>query len=345
MHTRDPVAILLPPAPEPVCPACRSGLSPTESALTCSRCGCQFSLVAGIPDLRLTPDAEDLSRALALAGRFEHVDFAELLREGGLLQRGSISQNPVLRERFVAHNLGLVGASTAYLAALESELGATLGLAARFLEIGCGTGALAGVAANRGARVVATDISMRALVLAKKRLTEAGITTVRLVCCSGEEPSFPPGSFDIIAASDVIEHTAHPDRFLAACSDLLAPGGTIFLATPNRFSLSLEPHVRLWGVGFLPRWLARRYVQALRKVSYDGVYPLSAPQLRRLLASQGLESKIVVPEIPAATQAHYSGLELQLVRAYNRLRAARLVRLILLAVGPFFHVFGRKRLS
>jgi SAM-dependent methyltransferase len=97
---------------------------------------------------------------------------------------------------------------------------------------------------------------MRVLILAKKRLNEAGITGVRLACCDGERPTFPPSSFEIVAASDVIEHTPSPDAFVAACADLLVPEGLLFLATPNRFSLSLEPHVRLWGVGFLPRRLA-----------------------------------------------------------------------------------------
>lgn len=329
---------------EPVCPACRGGLLPDPVGLTCSRCARRFSAVASIPDLRLAPDEDDLARARALLALSERLDFAGLLREGGLIQHGSISQNPTLGKRFVAHNLGLAEVSAAYLAALEEELGTPLGPRHRVLEIGCGTGALATVAGSRGAQVVATDISMRALVLAKKRLTEAGTRTVRLVCCTGEEPSFAPNSFDVIAASDVIEHTSRPDAFLSACHDLLRPGGTVFLATPNRFSVSLEPHVRLWGVGFLPRGLARRYVRTVRRVSYEGVHPLSAFQLRRLLGAHGFDLKIIVPAIPPAKQALYTGLELLLVRAYNRLRAMRLMRPVMLTVGPFFHVFGKKRL-
>jgi len=33
-------------------------------------------MVAGIPDLRLIPDADDLARAKSLAARFDHLDFA-----------------------------------------------------------------------------------------------------------------------------------------------------------------------------------------------------------------------------------------------------------------------------
>jgi hypothetical protein len=120
-----------------------------------------------------------------------------------------------------------------------------------------------------------------------------------------------------------------------------APRGILFLATPNRFSLSLEPHVRLWGIGFLPRGVARRCVYARRKVNYD-IYTLSARQLRALLTSQGFTAIIVPPEIPHATKALYAGVELRLVRAYNRLRRMRFARPLLLAVGPFYHVFARR---
>jgi SAM-dependent methyltransferase len=328
--------------PESICPACGGALAPAESALKCARCTHLFAVVAGIPDLRLVPDADDVARARALAARFDEFDFTGLLREGGLVHEGSISQNAVLRERFVEHNLRQSRTAAAYLDALERERGTPLGRADRLLEIGCGTGALATAAAARGCRVVALDISMRVLVLAKKRLSEAAIAGVRLACCDGERPAFPRSSFEVVAASDVIEHTPSPDVFVAACSDLLVPDGLLFLATPNRFSLSLEPHVRLWGVGFLPRRLALRYVRAVRKVSYDTVRPLSARQLRRLLVRHRLRPTIVAPEVPVSTQGLYRGLELRLVRVYNRVRTLPLLRPILLAVGPFFHVFGRK---
>lgn len=325
-----------------VCPVCLRTLACGESSLACASCGRDFVVIAGIPDLRITPDSDDRVRATTLAARFDQIDFTGLMREGGLLQEGSISQNTTLRERFIAHNLAQSRTAAAYLDAVERERGIALGPADRLLEIGCGTGALAAAAAGRGCRVVAVDISLRVLVLAKKRLAEAGINGVRLACCDGERLPFPPSSFDIVAASDVIEHTPSPRSFVASCAEMLGPGGLLFLATPNRFALSLEPHVRLWGVGFLPRWLALRYVQAVRKVSYRGVRPLSALQLRRLLLGHGLRPTIVPPEVPLSSQALYRGIERRLVLAYNRVRTFRLMRPALLAVGPFFHVFGRK---
>src|SRR2546421_451171 len=75
----------------------------------------------------------------------------------------------------------------------------------------------------------------------------------------------------------------------------------------------------------------------------DHVSLLSSPGLRRVLRRHGFDVKIVAPEIPAAPQEMYSGRELRLVRAYNRLRRLAPIRALLLAVGPFFHVFAQER--
>ena len=327
-----------------VCPACAGELRPSDEKLACDRCERRYPLVAGIPDLRLSyPDPyvsweEDVARARELAERFNELDFAGLLREHWVRS----GKPPELAQRFVAGDLASLERSVAYLGEIERERGATLGPEDRFLEIGCGTAGLAAGVVGRAGEVVASDISMRWLILAKKRLGEAEIETVKLLCCAAEDPPFPPGSFDIVAASDVVEHVADQERFVRGCRRLLRSGGLLFLATPNRFSLGLEPHVRLWGVGLLPRGLARRYVAAFRKAPYDHVHLLSARALRRLLARHGFMVTIVPPEIPAATQRMYTGLELRLVRGYNRVRRIAPIRRLLMAVGPFFHVFARK---
>jgi hypothetical protein len=119
----------------------------------------------------------------------------------------------------------------------------------------------------------------------------------------------------------------------------------LFLATPNRYSLALEPHVRLWGVGFLPRAIARRYVERVRKTPYDHVRLLSSFAIRRLLDGEGFQVEIESPAVPPASQRLARGVELRLVRLYNAARRIGVVRTGLLAVGPFFHVFAVKRAS
>lgn len=46
------------------------------------------------------------------------------------------------------------------------------------------------------------------------------------------ELSFP-FLFDAVLISEVIEHVAHPDKFLAKIGQLVRPGGYVFMTTPN----------------------------------------------------------------------------------------------------------------
>lgn len=326
------------------CPACGDELREGGSELSCRSCSHRCPVVAGIADLRIDyPDPylsrdEDLERARELAEHLEHLDLPGLLR----LHWRRSGKAPELAERFVSRDMQSIGTSAAYLAQIERRRGTPLGPEDRFLEVGCGTAGLAIVAARKAGTVVATDASMRWLVLARRRLADMGVGNVELVCATAERSPFAPASFDVIGASDVIEHVPDAGEFVAGLGCLLAPGGTLFMATPNRFSLGLEPHVRLPGVGYLPRGLAERYVRAARGTSYAHVRLLSSRDLRRLLEDSSLGAHVEAPEIPQATQAIYDGAERRLVDLYNRVRARRGVQAALRAVGPFFHVFGTK---
>lgn len=301
--------------------------------------------VEGIRDLRQSyPDPqlsrdEDVRIARALAELAPDHDFAALLDEHWRL----VGKQPELAARFTAQELQARTKSEPIVDAIEAARGAPTGADDPVLEVGCGTAALASAIARRGASVVATDVSLRWLVLAGKRLAEEEAAgRVELLACAAEALPFEDESFSLVAASDVVEHVDDPERFVAECARVLRPGGLLFLATPNRFSLGLEPHVRLWGVGFLPRSLAEPYVQTFRHTSYSHVRLLSARSLARLLGDHGLDAEIVTPAVPDSSLALYSGAELSLVRAYNRVRAEPLAGPVLRAVGPFFHVFGRK---
>jgi 2-polyprenyl-3-methyl-5-hydroxy-6-metoxy-1,4-benzoquinol methylase len=293
----------------------------------------------GIADLRTSYPDPQLSREedARIARRLQELaperDLAGLLDEHWLL----VGKRPELAARFTAQELTAAGRVQPVVAAIEAARGRPIGGDDRVLEVGCGTAALSAALAERGAEVVASDVSLRWLALAQKRLGDA---PVGLVACAAEALPFADGSFSIVAASDVIEHVEDPSRFVGEAARVLRPGGLLFLATPNRFSLGLEPHVRLFGVGYLPRGLAERYVHAVRKSSYAHVHLLSARALERLLRGHGLEPEVVIPAVPDETL--YSGTELKLVRTYNRVRTRRLARPVLHAVGPFFHVFGRK---
>ena len=43
----------------------------------------------------------------------------------------------------------------------------------------------------------------------------------------------PAAAYDVVLITEVIEHVAHPDEFLANAARLLSPGGTMVMTTPN----------------------------------------------------------------------------------------------------------------
>jgi len=60
------------------------------------------------------------------------------------------------------------------------------------------------------------------------------------VASSAEELPFADGTFGVVIIKHVVEHLPHPERSIAEIGRVLAPGGTMILATPNLSSL-LKP--------------------------------------------------------------------------------------------------------
>jgi SAM-dependent methyltransferase len=98
----------------------------------------------------------------------------------------------------------------------------------RLLDVGCGLGFFLARAQGRGWNVRGVDTSPSWVEHANARLGS------RLVeCASAERASLAPGSFALVTAWDVIEHIFDPIPFLSHLRTLLAPGGRLFLRTPN----------------------------------------------------------------------------------------------------------------
>jgi SAM-dependent methyltransferase len=95
----------------------------------------------------------------------------------------------------------------------------------RFLEVGCGAGALsARVRAEVGAEVCAIDSSERMVDLTRELGIDAQVADV-------QELPFEDGSFDCVAAGWVLYHVADRDRAISECARVLRPGGRFVAAT------------------------------------------------------------------------------------------------------------------
>lgn len=50
--------------------------------------------------------------------------------------------------------------------------------------------------------------------------------------------SVKPEQFDVVVASEVIEHVNNPETFMSHCCELVKPGGILIITCPNRTPLS-----------------------------------------------------------------------------------------------------------
>src|SRR4030095_11731171 len=115
------------------------------------------------------------------------------------------------------------------------------------------------------------------------------------------------GHFALIIAPPGIEPVDDPDATLRESRRVLGEDGILFLSTPNRFSLTPEPHVRVWGVGLLARSFIQTYVRLANGMSYDHVWPLSFRDIKRLLKRNGLsDHRVLLPAVPRNEAASFS---------------------------------------
>ncbi len=209
----------------------------------------------------------------------------------------------------------------------------------RILEVGCGTGGLLVAAARSGRSIVGTDIATRWLVVARRRLTDRGVH-VPLFGVEAERLPWPDGTFDCVVADSVLEHLDDPSRALREWSRVVRPGGRLLVWSPNRLSIGTDPHVGLWGLGFLPRIWIPSYVQMRRKIPWM-VRPLSAGDAAILAAESGW-SRVKVAA--AAVSEDWSGSEWErrLVRFYERVRRSGLGGRLVRAFGPLWQLEAMK---
>ena len=320
----------------PACPSCLGPLAEGGGFRACSSCGATYHALRGIPDLRTLEDAyltnaDDWSIARTLDEAYDRLDFRGLL---DLYFDLSPEVGPGQRERQIAHILSAGPRARGWIDALGSGLPD-----GPWLDLGCGSGSFLSDIPNIGKEVVGLDVAMRWLLIARKRLDEAGRTHVRLICGNAERLPFPEQTFAAIVAGDVIEHVADQPATLAEAHRCLEPGGRLFMATPNRFSLAPEPHVGVWGVGFLPRKWMPAYVRRMSRLDFRAIRTLSYVGWTRMLrASPFGGGEIVSPSLPVAEIDSMRGLKRTLAAVYNRLTSIGPGQALMRAVGPLFHI-------
>jgi SAM-dependent methyltransferase len=114
---------------------------------------------------------------------------------------------------------------------------------------------------------------------------------------------FPDTIADVIVAENLIEHVRDQKKLFAEFARVRKSGSRLMARTVNRFAFGPEPHVGVWGVGYLPRALMQPYVRLVRKLSYEHVHLQSASDLR--LSIQGSGDLCLVVRAARLSQQDY----------------------------------------
>ncbi|MGA2877439.1 MAG: methyltransferase domain-containing protein [Bryobacteraceae bacterium] len=101
----------------------------------------------------------------------------------------------------------------------------------RVLDAGCGTGYGSAELAQAAAEVTGVDIAADAIEYASANYPIAGLRFLESSCMA---VPFPPDSFDLLVAFEVIEHLVDYRSFLDECARVLTRDGLFIVSSPNK---------------------------------------------------------------------------------------------------------------
>lgn len=101
----------------------------------------------------------------------------------------------------------------------------------RVLDAGCGTGYGSAELAQCAAEVTGLDVSADAIEYATVNYPIAGVRFLESSCTA---VPFPPDSFDLVVAFEVIEHLADYRAFVDECARVLTRDGLFIVSSPNK---------------------------------------------------------------------------------------------------------------
>ena len=125
------------------------------------------------------------------------------------------------------------------------------------LDVGCGGGLLAEPLTRLGAQMTAIDASIGAVTAARRHADSQGLT-IDYRHMPVEELAAQPdmaGRFDIIYASEIIEHVSDRQTFLQSIARLLAPQGVVIFTTISKSvpALMLAKFAAEYVLNLVPR--------------------------------------------------------------------------------------------
>lgn len=148
----------------------------------------------------------------------------------------------------------------------------------QILNVGCGLSQIL-KHINPRHQYTGVDVDERSLSQCRLRFPQA-----RFEACGPFELPFPDATFDVVFATEVIEHVLDPQRWLQELLRVLKPGGRLQLSTPNYgdFVLPLVERTFL------------ELVARLQGFTRNGIHPtpFSRNSLSKTLRQAGLQQVV-----------------------------------------------------
>ncbi len=138
----------------------------------------------------------------------------------------------------------------------------------RILDIGSGFGSFVLACRNRGLNAMGVEISDYEVAFARRRLSvlrpDDDAESV-YVLNDARELRGERNSFGAVTLWNVLEHIDNADRVIRTASELLEPGGALFVICPNYAAFRQEAHYHVPWLPMLPRTLASRYLKLMKR--------------------------------------------------------------------------------
>lgn len=321
------------------CPSCHGSLEKHPQSLECEDCKRQFPIICEIPDLRLEKASwidfeHDRERAVTIDEIANKEGSDAAIYDVFRSSRKFTEEKSRYRVKQVKAGIEKCTLQ------VDGWLASTLD-AGKTLDLGCGPGQLSVAGAKRGIPIAALDVSLEWLVIAKHLVREAGGDPE---LAAGLAEALPLGSDTLggLVSLDVIEHVGDQLEFIQEIQRVVRPDGRFVLAAPNRFSLSPEPHVGVWGVGYLPVSLQAKWVKLVSGSTYEFTRLLSVRELKGLAKKGGVENiDIQFPPISDEELAIFSPMKRRLGGLYNGLLKYSVTKLLIPYFGAYYRAFGR----
>lgn len=232
--------------------------------------------------------------------------------------------------------------------------------AVSMIDIGCGGGSNALLAAWNGFEATACDVSFQGLKsLGQFARQSQGAPRIRLIQCDSCTLPMASASFDVVIASHIIEHLDEPRALLQEAFRILRPAGVLRLSCPSRsqtlrmgryLGLQLDPEDHR-VIGYSAKEIAAMLPEglAIERVTHQGrFFESNISDIQHLLArSMGLAGNPAAGSNPGRSRRTPANRLLWLCKEFALLPALALCKtedaLLYFVRGSMISVEIRKR--